>query len=94
MLELTLREISKLLPVEAFALSPALCKLTTDDVAKQAVFVGNRQVEIGQLFHVQRQDGEAEHLKLVGDLSAFRNVGSEMSSGLLTIDGNVGDFLG
>lgn len=55
------------------------------------VGVGNSTVSLGELFQVEGSpDG---HLRLEGDLSHVHGLASGMASGVMEVDGNVGDRL-
>lgn len=80
--------------VDAGELAPErLASLTALEIARIRLGVGNTEVDLGDLFHVE---GAAEdgHLVLEGDLSRVDRVGQGMTSGTLTIRGDVGAELG
>lgn len=82
------------LPVEADGITPQkLASLSAADVGRSRVRLGNSVVELGELFEV---DGSADdgHLNLEGDLRQVDRLGQGMSSGTLTIRGDVGAELG
>lgn len=82
------------LPVESESLRPdVLAGRSMAEVAARPARVGNESVSLGDLFEVEIQ-GEDHHLILEGDLSHVRGIGSGMSSGQLTIRGDVGPHLG
>lgn len=80
-------------PVEADIICPD--KINGHDessFASQRIFHGNQQVELGEFFKVKGKfDGE---LRIEGDLSKIKHLGSGMSSGRMIIEGSVGQHLG
>lgn len=85
---------STTLPVEAQALRPEdFATLSAAEVAARRVPIGNTSVEVGELFRVAG-DGSDGHWILEGDLRHVRCLGSGMTSGRLTIRGDVGPYLG
>jgi formylmethanofuran dehydrogenase subunit C len=61
-------------------------------IAALTVFHGNDQTALGDFFTVKGQcDGE---IYIEGDLSNVKHLGSEMSSGKMIIEGDVGQHLG
>ncbi len=81
------------LPVEADALRPdALMGLTAAEVAGRVLPVGNGTAEVGELFRVSG-DGSDE-LVVEGDLRSVRGLGQGLTSGMLTVRGDAGSYLG
>jgi formylmethanofuran dehydrogenase subunit C len=80
-------------PLEAEVISPPhLRGLTEAEIAALKLSHGNEQVPLGEFFNVKgRLDGE---LRLTGDLSRAKLIGSQMSSGRVLIDGDAGMHLG
>lgn len=94
MLEITLRERTDRIPIEAECLTPdRLASLSIAQIAKLLVFVGNQQVELGELCQLRGEPAD-EELRLVGDWSTVKLVGAGMQSGRIVIDGDVGMHLG
>lgn len=61
-------------------------------IASSTVFHGNEQTTLGDFFSVKGQcDGE---IHLEGDLADIKHIGSEMTSGKMIIEGDVGQHLG
>jgi formylmethanofuran dehydrogenase subunit C len=82
------------LPVEAGALRPdGLISLSTPDVARLRLPVGNGTAEVGELFRVEGQGADG-CLVVAGDLRRLARLGSGMASGHLTVEGDAGDHLG
>ncbi len=82
------------LPVEGESLRPdAFGTLSMADVARQSLPVGNGSAEIGELFAIEGDTGDGQ-LVLEGDLRPIRRIGLGMTSGELTIHGDVGSGAG
>jgi formylmethanofuran dehydrogenase subunit C len=78
------------LPVEAGSLRPdALSGLTAADVARLNIPHGNAPSQVGELFDVEGDLGDG-HLIFEGSLQAVRAIGAGISSGRLTVRGDVG----
>ncbi len=85
---------STTLPIEADGLRPEdLAPLSAAEVSARTVPIGNASIELGELFRVEG-DGSDGQLILEGDLQHVRRLGAGMTSGRLTIRGNVGPHLG
>ena len=71
-------------------------KLNESDIRRIPIGIGNRRVELGELFNVCNSKAKASQpaIRLVGDYSKARNVGREMCGGNLKVQGNVGSCLG
>ncbi len=80
-------------PLEADVISPdKLNGLGAADVAALPVHHGNRKVELGEFFRVEgKADGE---IRLEGDLTRVKHIGTGMTHGRILVDGNVGAHLG
>lgn len=80
-------------PLEAENLSPAKMNgLDSKQIAGLQLLHGNQRVAIGDFFRAAGSPGD--EMRLVGDLSRVKLVGSDMSRGHLYIDGNTGAHLG
>ena len=80
-------------PLEAECIAPQhLAGLSLSNIEKLELMHGNRKVKLGDFFKVGG-DGGTE-LQLEGDLSLVKLVGTGMSEGKITIEGNVGMHLG
>jgi formylmethanofuran dehydrogenase subunit C len=89
---LTLKEKPHV-PLEAEALSPdVLGKLSHAEVCAQTVYLGKRQLRLGELFEVEG-DGSDE-LVIRGETTNVKWIGKGMSHGKISIHGNAGMHLG
>ncbi len=80
-------------PIEAEALSPdVVAALRRDEIRALPMFLGKRQVRVGDFFEVE---GEAsEELEIHGDAGRIKWLGRGMTRGRLRIAGNAGMHLG
>ena len=80
-------------PLETDCISPdRFQSLSNTEVSNLTVFHGNRQVPLGEFFDCTGEfDGE---IIVEGDCSKIKHIGSVMSFGKITIDGNVGVHTG
>jgi len=77
-------------PLELDGVTPdRLLKLAATDIARLPVAHGNRSVELGAFFAVAGDASDGE-LRIVGDCSRVKLIGSGMSAGTLTVEGNAG----
>ena len=91
---LTLRQ-APALRVDARRLSPAhLRGLAIDEVRRVTLPSGRDRVELGEWFEVSPGEGDADVLRIDGDLSRFDAVGAGLHEGTLHVRGNVGDSAG
>jgi formylmethanofuran dehydrogenase subunit C len=93
---LVLRE-ALALRVDARALLPAtLSVLSREEVLRLRLPIGRASVAVAECFDVvsRAQDDPSLRLRLAGDLSRLDFVGAGMASGMLEVDGPVGDCLG
>jgi formylmethanofuran dehydrogenase subunit C len=82
------------LPVEADRLRPeALAGMTAGSVARLTLPLGNTSAEVGDLFSVEGDPGDG-HLVFEGDLTHVRAIGERMTSGRVTVRGDVGPRAG
>jgi len=82
------------LPVAAEGLAPVtLAPLSPAQRDRWPLRVGNRSVPLAELFRIEGSIDDG-HLVLEGDLRQVRQIGRGMTSGRLTIRGNVGTELG
>ncbi len=80
-------------PLEAECISPQrLAGLSAKNVEGLDVMHGNRKARVGDFFNVEGEGGEEIHLE--GNLSLVKLVGMGMSSGSITIDGDIGMHIG
>jgi formylmethanofuran dehydrogenase subunit C len=82
------------LPVEAEGLTPeALAPLSAAELARWPLKVGNASMALGELFRIEGSY-DIDQLVLAGDLRQVRRLGVGMTTGTLTIRGDVGEELG
>lgn len=80
-------------PLEAETISPAhLTGKSADQAAALPVFHGNRELTIGDFFTIS--DETEQVIEVEGDLSNVKLLGSDMSEGVMKINGSVGAHLG
>ena len=83
------------LRIDLRGITPTVCAgLGVAQVERLQVSQGNRALALAELFAVLREDGEADELRLEGDLSSCDRVGWQMDGGLLVAEGSVGDHAG
>jgi len=81
-------------PVEIEGLTPdAIRGKSLDEVKRWEIFEGNRRVELGQLFEISGDTGDARW-EMHGDLSGVHWIGAPMREGEIRIFGNAGRHLG
>jgi len=80
-------------PLEAEVITPDnMTGLTAAQVVALPVMHGNQAAQLGDFFRVEGEaDGE---VRLVGDLSRIKRIGSGMRGGKLHVDGDVGMHVG
>lgn len=79
--------------VEAESITPdRFATLSNAEIAHLDVWRGRERLALGDLFNVSGSRSARVHL--VGDLSKVDALGAAMSSGELTVDGNVGRYAG
>jgi len=65
---------------------------TADEIARIPIWLGNLQVETGELFSV---DGDgAEHIVIESESERLDRIGAEMHGGSIRVEGNAGSYLG
>ncbi len=81
------------IPLEAGIISPdRLAGLTESEIARVPLIHGNRKKSLGDFFDISGTcDGE---IRLVGDFTKVKSVGSGMTGGRIIIEGNSGMHLG
>ena len=85
-------------PIYAPCIKPdAFAGLSEAEIGALEVLRGNRKVKLAELFHIEG-DGAAKAeeltIRLVGDLSKVRQVGFEMRSGRIVVEGPIGLLTG
>lgn len=82
------------IPLEAECLAPnELVGKTAAEISALPVQHGNTQVPLGEFFRVEG-DASDQQVLLAGDCSRVKWVGANMTSGQLTIEGNIGMHCG
>ncbi len=80
-------------PLEAGSITPDVLRgKSAFEIAQLPAMHGNQRVSLGDFFQIDEQG--TEEVVLRGDLSRVKNVGSGMTSGRLTVQGNIGMHLG
>ena len=83
------------LRVDGRLLSPAhLHALGIAEVRRVALPSGRDRIELGEWFDVAPGDGDADLLRIDGDLSRFDALGAGLHAGTLHVHGDVGDAAG
>lgn len=81
------------LPVDAECISPdVFFGKSVDEIKKLELLHGNEKKKIGDFFDVSGENSEA--IEITGDVSKVKHVGTKMSRGKITINGNCGLHLG
>jgi formylmethanofuran dehydrogenase subunit C len=92
MIVLTLKEPPSL-ALEAEVLSPdVLAPLTNEEIRSLPLFLGRKQVPVGDVFTVEGAGGDRVEIR--GDASKVKWIGRGMTRGCLTITGDTGMHLG
>ena len=89
------RELS--LPVVADEISPdKLAEKSVVEIQLVKAWEGNRQCALEDIFQVTEMvnGGEETTVRVVGNASKIRRIGSEMSTGSVIIEGNAGMYVG
>src|SRR3954468_2895292 len=90
-LTLTLRE-EPAVPLEAEVLRPdCLAGASREEIEALSVWHGNERMSVGEFFAVS---GAGDDLRLEGDLSRVKFVGAGMTTGRMTVAGDVGMHAG
>jgi formylmethanofuran dehydrogenase subunit C len=86
------------IPVTAECISPDfVAGKSLREIELTQVWEGNRRVKLGSLFKIAGEIGRTPNdctIKIVGNVSAVRRIGYEMSGGSIQIDGEAGMYLG
>src|SRR6476620_12104351 len=81
-------------PLEVETILPEpVRELAAVDLVKLKVQNGNRQVELGEFFHVRGSAGD-EAVEWLGDLTAVHRIGQQMTRGRVFVRGNAGRHVG
>ncbi len=82
------------IPVEAECLVPdKLAGKSAGEIAELVVQHGNAPARVGDFFHVEGDAGDGQ-VVIEGDCSRVKWVGAEMTSGTITVRGNIGMHTG
>ncbi len=93
MLTLELHTPTKV-PLEVESILPESAReLSADQISKLLVQNGNRQVELGEFFHV-RGSAADEAIEWLGDLKAVHRIGEKMTRGKVFVRGTAGRHVG
>ncbi len=81
-------------PVEAECISPdVFAARPAKELGKLEVLWGNKLKPLSELFEID-PSGKLDEIVIEGDVSAVKHIGARMTTGLITIHGNVGMHLG
>jgi len=99
MTDLLIKPVRKFkIPVTAECISPDFfAGKSLREIELTQIWEGNRRAKLGSLFNVEGEVGHTPNdctIKIVGDVTAVRRIGYEMSGGSLQIDGDAGMYLG
>jgi len=85
-------------PVEAESISPdAFDEKSVNEIGMLQVWEGKRKRILGELFKIEHKTDDASEkttIRISGDVSKVRRIGTKMSMGKIIIDGNIGMHLG
>jgi formylmethanofuran dehydrogenase subunit C len=85
------------LRVDASSLLPqALTSLSVKEIEALPLMMGNRNVNVGDLFSVAKRTTETSQaiLHIIGDAAKLDHIGAAMQGGMLIVEGDAGDFAG
>jgi formylmethanofuran dehydrogenase subunit C len=81
-------------PLETEVISPdQFLAKTTAEIAHLPVVFGNQNAQLGDFFTITGESSDGE-IRVAGDLGRVKGIGTEMSQGRITIEGNAGMHLG
>jgi formylmethanofuran dehydrogenase subunit C len=82
-------------PVIAECINPSVFQgKSTDEIAALALWEGNKQKKLGDLFKVEEDKAESPNITINGDAGEVRRIGMGMEDGEIVINGNAGMHLG
>jgi len=85
-------------PAEALVVSPNfIAGKSVEEICAAEVWEGNRRIALREVFDVEGETAkvaEEQAVKVIGEAGKVRKLGYQMSSGLITVDGNAGMYLG
>jgi formylmethanofuran dehydrogenase subunit C len=82
-------------PVNAECINPDIFQgKDTAEIANLQLFEGNKQKKLGDLFKIEEDNVASPTITINGDVSEVRKIGTNMKTGEILINGNVGMHLG
>jgi formylmethanofuran dehydrogenase subunit C len=85
-------------PIEVECVSPTnFVEKTLTEIISFPVWEGNKQRLLGELFSIDQKETPESNdiqIRIIGDLSKVKRIGTRMSTGRISINGNVGMHLG
>ena len=82
-------------PVMAECLTPSILQgKTVEEIAATAVWEGNREKKLSDLFKIEEDKAETPNIKIIGDAGEVKRIGNSMKDGEIIIEGNAGMHLG
>jgi formylmethanofuran dehydrogenase subunit C len=85
-------------PVNAQCINPdVFAAKTIEEIEALEVWEGNKQRHLSELFEINGENGETPEevsIQIIGDLRNVKRIGEGMTSGEITIEGDVGMHLG
>ena len=82
------------IPLELEGITPEVVRdLDLAAIEQLEIFEGNEKATLGQFFQISGDPSDGE-IRFQGDMSGVHWIGTKMSSGHITIEGNVGRHLG
>jgi len=86
------------LPIEADTITPShFAGKSMSEIGKLAILQGNQFLELGEFFKISGEAGDSPdttEITISGDLTKVKMIGKGMNGGKITIDGDVGMYLG
>jgi formylmethanofuran dehydrogenase subunit C len=82
-------------PVIAECITPEVLQgKTADEIAALAVWEGNKEKKLRDIFSIEQTPEEIPSITVKGDAAEIRRVGSGMKQGEIVVNGNIGMHLG
>jgi formylmethanofuran dehydrogenase subunit C len=82
-------------PVMSECITPSVFQgKTIDEIAALAVWEGNKEKKLGDIFRIEQTPEETPSITINGDAAEVRRVGCGMKAGEIVINGNIGMHLG
>jgi len=85
------------LPVEAGEISPdKLKEKSVKEIESTKIWEGNKQLALEDVFNVSEKtnDNDETTIRLIGNASKIRKIGSSTTSGSVVVEGNAGMYVG